>query len=65
MSDPIYFVQIEGADERTMEEVADKLGDVSDNNIVVTGKEIEPVEREDVRRWLEQFADALDMELKE
>jgi len=65
MSDVMYLVQVEGADDELLEDVADGLGTHTDDNIVVAGKAIQPLGRDEVKEWLQQFADALDMELVE
>lgn len=65
MSDIIHLVQVEGGDDRVLDEVADTLGTQTDDNIVVTNKTIQPLERDEVKEWLQQFADCLDMELVE
>lgn len=65
MSDVIHFVQVEGGDQKVMGDVAEELGTQTDDNIVITNKTIEPIERDEVKEWLQQFADALDMELVE
>jgi len=65
MTDLIHLVQVEGGDEQVLDNVATELGTQTDDNIIVTNKTIQPLERDEVKEWLQQFADALDMELVE
>lgn len=63
MSDIIHLVKVEGADEKLLDDVSATLGAETDDNIIVTNEFIDPLSREDAKYFLEQFADALDMEL--
>lgn len=63
MSDIIHFIQVDGADDRTLDLISEKCSTTTDDNIIVTDETIEPIDRDEVKDWLQQLADALDMKL--
>jgi hypothetical protein len=64
MSD-IHIITVEGADRDVLEEMAESFEPETDDNIIVTSEYVEPLNRDEVKDYLQQFADTLDMELVE
>lgn len=64
MCDDLYFISIEGATEETLEHAMSELDDTgAADNIVVTSEQVEPIDRTELKVWLQQLANELDMTL--
>lgn len=58
----IHVINVEGADERTLDEMAEEL-DEADDNIIVTNAMVEPMTKDEFREILFDLADAADISL--
>lgn len=65
MSD-VYFIQIRGGDREILEQMSEQAGEWQiDDNIIIVPEEVEPLNRQQAKQYLEEMADALDMEVSE
>lgn len=66
MSEKIYFVQVEDADAQQLEQVVDSLGGFlndPDATAIAVPETIKPLNRDEAKQYLQEMADALDMEV--
>ena len=68
MSD-IYFIQVKGGAQKEMAESLLKKSNetdmASDDNLIIVPEEIEPLNRQEAIKYLEEMAAALDMEVSD
>jgi len=68
MREKIYFVQVEDATSGELEQIRNSLTGFlnSDNaNAIVVPERVKPLDKDEARDYLEDMADALDMEVEE
>lgn len=66
MSEKIYFVQVEDASPHELEQVVDSLGGFLNDpeaTAIAVPDTIKPLNRDEARQYLEEMADAFDMEV--